>query len=104
MTATEINKAIAEICDWYPYQDADNKTRWKNRVTKSDEDECPNYYGDLNAMHEAENGMNQHKTGAYNRILFNIVKDTTPNKYWWHATAPQRCEAFLRTFDKWESE
>ena len=59
----------------------------------------PDYLNDLNAMHEAEKVLNE----AY---LWNRYKGwlltwmTEPIR----ATAPQRCEAFLKTIGKWVTE
>ena len=73
----------------------------------------PNYYGDLNAIHEAEIRIQQFENMMlYRDCLFRVVG---LNPYVWAhscpapeflrvatATAPQRCEALLRTIGRWE--
>lgn len=58
---------------------------------------CPNYCGDLNAMHEAEKVFDCPE--LYDG---NLIKVCGGVQYMWHATARQRAEAFLRTLGKWE--
>jgi hypothetical protein len=68
----------------------------------------PNYWGDLNAIHEAEKMLTEKQQVWYLQKLTQIrfrdgvsgmigcmIDKTT------FATAPQRCEAFLRTLGKW---
>lgn len=66
---------------------------------------------DLNACHEFEEGMTFNESGTYERELDKIVNEpflTGGSLVWpaWHATAPQRCEAFIRTVcpEKWEED
>lgn len=94
---------------------------WKNPKTKQvsdDPDELPDYLNDLNAIHEAEkvlwsndpddeslDGM----VGKYRQTLENLVirdwnLDHDLHRWSEHATATQRCEAFLRTIEKWVTE
>lgn len=57
-----------------------------------------NYYECLNAVHEAEKTLDEMQQAQY----CNLLADATVNRiYIWHATAPQRCEALLRTVGKW---
>ena len=60
----------------------------------------PNYFNDLNAMHEAEKVLfpkHEAKWAEYMSIVcghsWRII---------WTATAAQRAEAFLRTLDLWK--
>jgi hypothetical protein len=58
--------------------------------------DCPNYAGDLNTIHEAEERLTSGQICRYQGLLHKGV--------WWsavHATAPQRAEALLRTIGKW---
>jgi hypothetical protein len=55
----------------------------------------PNYYGDLNAMHEAETHIMDENSIEYVKWLNKL---SCP----WHASAPKRAEAFLRTINQWE--
>jgi len=93
MTNEQINAAIAEACgrkrrpdgDWYP----DNGSAGTQAI--------PNYCTDLNAMHEAEKGLED--PDCYEEWLADVCGGTS---YLFHATARQRAEAFLRTLGKWE--
>ena len=86
----QINEAIAKACGrqrnpdggWYP----DNGLRVGTQA-------IPDYCGDLNAMHEAENVLDETQAEDYEELL---------GAYGFHATARQRAEAFLRTVGKWE--
>lgn len=93
MTNDQINRAIAEACNWglKPVVHIDDKGI---RVR-----EHPDYCTDLNAMHEAEKTLTDDQRevfyprnlGAWQRP-FNVI----------YASARQRAEAFLRTLGKWE--
>jgi hypothetical protein len=96
MTDEKINAAIAEACgrrrnpngEWYP----DNGLKVGTQG-------IANYCNDLNAMHEAENGLNKNLRNQYIDWLGTIYTDS------WEfatATARQRAEAFLRVLGKWE--
>lgn len=85
MSSQEINEAIAKACGrqrnpdggWYP----DNGLRVGTQA-------IPDYCGDLNAMHEAENVLDETQAEDYEELL---------RGYGFHATARERAEAFLRT-------
>ncbi len=70
----------------------------------------PDYFNDLNAMHEAEKVLTISQQGVYTRHLMDICGTsgawhngaTTTLNWFWHATAAQRAEAFLRTLDLWK--
>ena len=99
MTDPEIRISIAEACGWYRLRSAPEyfaprgwvygkHTYGKLRTA----DQLPNYPGDLNAMHEAENSLDDAQSQSYaERLGYDI-----------HATARQRAEAFLRAMGKWE--
>jgi hypothetical protein len=63
----------------------------------------PDYLNDLNAMHELEKTLSPVLAEDYafrlktqdliHDLCFFVIA---------HTTAPQRCEAILKTFDKWE--
>ena len=60
----------------------------------------PDYFSDLNAMHEAEKVLDiVAERGDYWDYLSFITGGEDEMIY---ATASQRAEAFLRTLDKWE--
>ena len=112
MNPSEINKRIAEARGW---TDVNGRAvellgfaptpRMKHGIKMYDE--IPNYYGDLNACHEMEMVMNPDQCDKYNDWLMEVKpprKDTnyTSERWSWGSTAPQRCEAFLRTLGLWE--
>ena len=120
--------AIAEACGW---ERCGGKPGWFKRgedyvllkgseahreaVRKgadlSDEPFIPDYFNDLNAMHEAERKLTIGQWSIYLQELRRTVagkgKEPVPN---WdiisrvNATAAQRAEAFLWTLGKWEEE
>ena len=95
MTAEQQRIAIAEACGWL----LDHINRSAMYYVPSMDCHVGDPLSDLNAMHEAEKVLNE----AY---LWNRYKGwlltwmTEPIR----ATAPQRCEAFLRTINKWTND
>ncbi len=103
MTSQEINIAIAEHIGWTgPYQKcfvvSDNGTFpvFCGTNPEGEIQRFPNFWGSLNAMHEAECFLEDEEWSMYDRYL---VEGQT--KYTWHATSEHRAEAFLRTVGKW---
>jgi len=100
MTPEQQRIAIAEACGWAPdpfgyhVKDPAGITGPRFRL-----DELPDYLNDLNAMHEAEKGLDATRQNEYS---YQLEAACCPREYGWHATAAQRAEAFLRTIDKWE--
>lgn len=93
MTDTEINIAIAEACGWKP------QTIFLDMAGNLFPDSVPLYTTDLNAMHEAEKcAVLRDKLFDYCTSLHTI----TGGELFFHATARQRAEAFLRTIGKWK--
>lgn len=115
MTPSEINRAIAESVGWefIPCHD-DGFGRAVGETWLDPDGDIglvpPDYHGDLNAIHEVET-----------MLLAGPQTDTLGVNYWntlWHvcddsykklstignATAPQRCEAYLKTIGKWRNE
>lgn len=102
MTDTEINIAIAEACGWRRCGTVGHnetpawKLPYERTVTESG---LPSYTTDLNAMHEAE------KCAVLRAKLFDYctsLHTITGGELFFHATARQRAEAFLRTIGKWK--
>lgn len=68
----------------------------------------PNYLSDLNAMHEAENILNEQQGATYALFLHKVGPNRARGDYLGkdfdvlHATAAQRAEAFLRTLNLWD--
>ena len=73
----------------------------------SDSGWVPDYLGDLNACHEMEKVLMEKGVNAWwSYVAF--INRHNPRPFGTetavHATAPQRCEAFLRTLGLWEEE
>lgn len=69
----------------------------------------PNYFGDLNAMHSAEETLDPKQTERFAEFMLDVLEIPTPfigtarcAFLTGHASAPQRAEAFLRTIGKWK--
>lgn len=118
MSPEEQRIAIAEACGWAHLTQFTNRITnpqgeaiFFNPVDKSKFDFIPNYLNDLNAMHEAEKVLGRDKSlQDYTSELVEAMQrgnrvcefSTYPSDMIWHATAPQRAEAFLRTLGKWK--
>ncbi len=87
MTDTEINIAIAKAVGAIQLQ-----------YTAGEFGPIPNYAKDLNACAEMEHHIVQ-AGGCYTHYVSYLQELTQHNE--WRATAPQRCEAFLRATERW---
>lgn len=102
MNPNEINKRIAIACGWKQSWDTGGMEIWIDKegthwLFPSD------YYGDLNAMHEAESQMKDYTFfSTYERILEQLMGGQKKVTWPFHASASQRAEAFLRTIGQWE--
>lgn len=116
MTPTEINRAIAEIQGWIPTKTTVTfdggweceETRWAYPGKGSGHFNPPNYHGSLDLCAEFEATI---KSSAdicrYVVRLEEIIQGPGfPSPIgtiaFVRATAPQRCEAFLRMHNKWK--
>jgi hypothetical protein len=99
MKPEEINVAIGKSLGWTSYQSGiGDYLVWTNPKSGLSSRELPNFYKDLNAIHEAEEMI---ADGIQTYIYsFNLAR-LTGERFEWKATAPQRCEAFLKTIGKW---
>ena len=103
---------LAGMDGWYSQ---DKEVWWVtpngDRVMNFDVPDCLN---DLNACYEFTAHMTYDQQVEFAEILHSIVLEN-PYKAWWNptphetfqlldASAAQRCEAFLKVFDKWESQ
>ncbi len=61
--------------------------------------DCPDYCSDLNAMHDAEKMLSNANMYVMEVQLKYVL---SPGEFYFHASARQRAEAFLRTLGKWE--
>lgn len=117
MTDSEINAAIAEACGWQRIRlgtQSQNDPEPRGWLSPKTNDwrygrvKCPDYYHDLNAMHEAEKLIGSEQFGRnagvskYVKELWGVMH-LSPQACVGliHATARQRAEAFLRTIGKW---
>jgi hypothetical protein len=114
MTPEQQRITIAEFCGW---KDCHISESWASiigtlyEVNGNQYARIPNYFSDLNAMHEAEKVLRGQQASDYDMHLWTVLKRdwekanvpiTTIAS--WHATAAQRAEAFLRTIGKWEDD
>ena len=109
MNNEEINKAIAEACG---FKYVALGLGWKHITGGEMQCRIPDYYNDLNAMHDAENTLTDENREKYATFLSQIF--TAPSKKaWWDlsaketfeivtATAKQKAEAFRKTLGRWE--
>jgi hypothetical protein len=114
MNPNEINKAIAEYCGWTHGNLNDHEIMFKDRQSACvaqgrihkqriemgidpTRGTTPDYYNDLNAIHEAEKVLSD-ASFVYDRHL----AETPGSGFTWGSTAAQRAEAFLRTIGKWK--
>ena len=115
---------IAEYCGWTeireqdytpfgtdPYIDGPDQI-WVGKNPKKKEVEfIPDYFNDLNAMHEVEKRLTIPEQLRFYQELCHIL-ETNPDgthkfgvcMYWEtiHANAAQKAEAFLKTIGKWK--
>ena len=114
MTDKQINTAIAKACGWTDIRDSGvwhNFAPWglppqvkSPKETSSDyisvPNFVPNYCRDLNAMHEAEKTLSESNMFVMAHFIERFV--SRHGQHYFHATARQRAEAFLRTLGMWE--
>lgn len=74
----------------------------------------PDYSGDLNAIHEAENSLDPLLRNDFIANLWTVTGNEANSQTFWseynfraifaciHATAEQRCEALLKTLNLWK--
>ena len=101
MTYEQINAAIAEACGWTNV----SARHRSGRCPGVDElyvghEFLPDYCSDLNAMHEAEKTLTDANMFVMAHHIERLV--SAHGQHYFHATARQRAEAFLRTLGKWE--
>lgn len=95
MTPEQINAAIAESLGWvrisHPTHD------WKDPHGDS-QYSTPNFHGCLNACHEMEKSIRNLPDDPQWDLWAQYVSHFEEDP---HATAPQRCEAYLKTKGIW---
>ena len=98
MSPEKQQRAIERICGWEAMPDGHYHPDNPIGQTR------PDYPNDLNAMHEAEKVLTHDQHIDYIDWL-GLCCDDYGHKVWVyvHATAAERCEAFLRTLGLWEN-
>ena len=61
----------------------------------------PDYLNDLNACHTMEKTLTESQGHTY-KFKLHGFKSIQVGLNSWHATAKQRCEAYLKTIGKWQ--
>jgi hypothetical protein len=115
MTPEQQRIAIAEACGWTNVAPliVKNVKHEGDDITvgiSSASGWIPDYLNDLNACHEMEKGLDYEQCEAFSTTLADIVHAANREKDYafpWafariHATAAQRCEAFLLTLGLWQ--
>lgn len=111
MTKQEINITMAKECGWtidpeLNYVIKPNTSlktfRGYNDITEM----FPDFCNDLNAMHEAENGLSDEEENKYDHELREIltrdyVLQKSNHVRLWKLQCIQRAEAYLRVKGKW---
>ena len=96
MTDEQINQRIAEACGW---RKEDGVYMWTANGIDCTCPELWDWANDLNAMHEAEKGLEAKTSIMFGEWLLALCNGKNAT---WHATARQHAEAFLRTLGKWD--
>lgn len=99
MTQDEKRIKIAMACGWEP-----SKTDgcWNNAKRRETMENIPDYFHDLNAMHEAEKSLLLKKQMLYQGMIGKVTGNKCPALFGQiHATAAQRAEAFGKTLNLW---
>ena len=97
MTDEQINAAIAEACGW---RKEDGVYMWTANGIDCTCPELWDWANDLNAMHEAEKTLSETNMFVMAHYIERFV--SRHGQHYFHATARQRAEAFLRTLGKWD--
>lgn len=121
MTPEKQRSEIAKLCNWklqthVPIECEESAIMCWIRPGNDDwqPEQLPDYLNDLNACYQFTAYMDYDQQVEFARILSAIVLEN-PSDFWWDlnaqetfqvldASAAQRCEAFLKVFDKWESQ
>jgi hypothetical protein len=111
MTPDQQQIAIATACGWTEIRRqrlyAGDQDLWGNKLIGGDKhrNRLPNYIGDLNACHEMEKVLTDKGVNAWwSYVAFINRHNPTPfgSETAVHATAAQKCKAFLLVFGLWQ--
>ena len=94
MTDEQINQAIAKACGIVGKSGEIYKTSEGWVV------DCPQFCTNLNAMHDAEKTLTDANMFVMAYHIERLV--SAYGQHYFHASARQRAEAFLRALGKWE--
>jgi len=109
MTPEAQRIAIAQACGWTGFNpdNIPDCLQYTARRVDGKWGLIPDYLNDLNAIHEAVKSLPQNIMPRYFACLCNVVSGAL-SLYGYsratEATAAQRCEAFLRTINKWKND
>ena len=95
MTNQQINEAISELFGW---RKEDGVWMWTADGIDYTSPELWDWCNDLNMMHQVDKVFGTPDVYDYEANLQEVCGGF---EYYWHATARQRAEAFLRTLGKW---
>lgn len=98
MTPEAQNKAIAGACGLKQHADGIGCYKGKHPLIMGGKP-WPNYYGDLNACHAMEKVLTKDQMIKY---IHSHLRKAVGGHSRVTATAPQRCEAFLKTLNLWK--
>ena len=108
MTPDEIDTAIAEFRGWTNIHSVAESKRLYGFRPKSEDwkyrlEAVPQFHKCLNAMHDAENSLNQEQAEDYLQSLSEL-DFISGGGGWVNACAPasERAEAFLRAVGRWQ--
>ena len=106
MTDTEIRIAVAEACGWTRLETLEINGEvygFKHGKPTPYKSLVPDYPNNLDAMHEAEKALPTEKQREYLQYLGLNAYSSWPVC---HASARQRCEAFIKTVcpEKWKED
>lgn len=100
MTPSEQNRAIAKWMGWTKIHTGYPMDGIKPGSVAALRHLIPNFYGDLNACWDFEEKLTMIQSRSYTNSLRDSVD--IDGFCGIHATAPQRCEALLRTLNLWK--
>lgn len=104
MTPVEINIAIAEWMGWKNVQVWPGSGHLIGTHSEKAGVDVPDFYNDLNAVHEAERRLLFSQRIAYRYMLRKCIieGELVAEDEICHAAAPPRCVALLRSLGRWK--
>jgi hypothetical protein len=96
-----INRAMAEVAGWKYNTIVKSWLAPKQLPIIGQTLELPDFVSDLNAVHEVEKTLNEDQHRLYR---FDLIEVFGTESKFHRATARQRCEAILKTLNRWNPE